>query len=86
MEGCHKLENCVCKTKVMPPLPYASSNPLAHPHPCPLKIFNRDLRLMSECQVKMAVILSKIIFFMCKKSHAHLQYACNNCAKFQLNA
>ena len=34
-------------------------------------------------RVKIAVILSKIIFLCAKKSHANLQYASNICAKFQ---
>ena len=31
------------------------------------------------------VILSKIIFFLIKKAGSHLQYVCNNCAKFQVD-
>ena len=36
-----------------------------------------------NAKVKIAVILSKIIFCVQKKTHAHLQYALNSCAKFQ---
>ena len=35
--------------------------------------------------IENAVILSIIIFFFFKKSHVHLQYACNICAKFQID-
>ena len=39
---------------------------------------------MSEMSSQIAVILSKIYYiFVCKKTHAHLQYAFNSCAKFQ---
>ena len=40
--------------------------------------------LKPNLKIKNAVILSKLLFS--KKSHAHLQYACNNCAKIKLIA
>ena len=59
-----KLENCVCKTQVMPPCP----KPVLTP--CP--ILTHDPQhihsiLETNVKVKIAAILSKIIFFCAKK-------------------
>ena len=32
-----------------------------------------------------AIILSKMFSFLFKKAGSHLQYVCNNCAKFQID-
>ena len=57
--------------------------------PCP--ILTHDLQHIQSLletnvcnvKVKIAVILSKIICFSVQKTHAHLQYTFNSCAKFQ---
>ena len=78
-----KLENCVCKTQVMPPCP----KPVLTP--CPILTHDpQHIQSILETnvwnvKVKIAVILSKIIFLSAKQNHAHLQYAFNSCAKFQ---
>ena len=44
--------------------------------------------LARNCMIsesKNAVILSKMSFFLFKKGGAHLQYACNICATFQID-
>ena len=81
-----KIENCVCKTQVMPPCPKPVLTPcsiLIHdPHHIP-SILETNVW---NVKVKIAVILSKIIILCAKKkkkTHAHLQYAFNSCAKFQ---
>ena len=77
-----KLENCVCKTQVMPPCP----KPVLTP--CPILTHDpQHIQSILETnvwnvKVKIAVILSKIII-LCAKTHAHLQYVFNSCAKFQ---
>ena len=67
-----KLENCACKTQVMPPSP----KPVLTP--CP--IFTHDPQ---QCQSQNCSNFVKSYIFECKKTHAHLQYAFNSCAKFQ---
>ena len=66
-----KLENCVCKTQVMPPCP----KPVLTP--CPILTHDpQHIQSILETnvwnvKVKIAVILSKIIF-LCAKKHMHI--------------
>ena len=72
-----------CKTQVMPPC----SKPVLTPYPIPTQdppthsIYTCDYCLKCQCQNCSNFVKNYI--FACKKSHAHLQYACIICAKFQ---
>ena len=85
----YKLENCVSKTQVMPPY----LKPVLTP--CPILTHDpQHIQSILETnvwnvKVKIAVILSRIMFLCAKKIHAHLQYAfifsifIFSCAKFR---
>ena len=90
-----KLENCVCKTQVMPPCPKPVLTPCLILTHDPQHIQSILETNVWNVKVKIAAILSKIIFLCAKKkkekkqnktkkkTHAHLQCAFNSCAKFQ---
>ena len=67
----------------MPPCP----KPVLTPYPIlthdPQHIQSIVKTNVGNVKIKIAVILSKIVFLSAKKIHAHLQYAFNSCAKFQ---
>ena len=66
-----KLENCVCKTQVMPPCPEPVLTPCPI-LPMTLNTFNQYRILMSKMpKSKIAVTLSKIIF-LCAKKYIHI--------------
>ena len=78
-----KLENCVYKTQVMSPCPKPDFTPypiLTH-DPLTHSIYTGDKCL--KCKSQNCRNCVKNYIFVCKKSHAHLQYACNICAKLQ---
>ena len=81
-----KLENCVCKTQVMPP-------PCPKPvlTPCPILTHDpQHIQSILETNVRnVSQNCSNFVknyIFVCKKTHAHLQYAFNSCAKFHKNS
>ena len=78
----NKLENCVCKTQVMPRA-LSQSLPIALSSPMTINTFNQYWRLMSEMTTSKLQFFVKNYIFVCKIKHAHLQYAFNSCAKFQ---
>ena len=59
-----KLENCVCKTKVMPPCPKPVLTPCSILTHDPQHIQSILETNVCNVKVKIAVILSKIIFFV----------------------
>ena len=71
-----------CPKPVLTPCPILTHDPQHIQSILPFKLIQTNVRIV---EVKIAVILSKIIF-LCAKKHAHLQYAFNTCASFKINA
>ena len=48
-----------------------------------LNTFNQSRDLCLKCQSQTCSNFVRNYIFVCKETHAHLQYAFNSCAKFQ---